>query len=455
MIDAAGPRNRRSDAEGSRERLATPGEVANLAVTSREPIRAGRPRRMLLVSPDFPPHMIGGGAMVSLQLAREYRELGWEVTVLSMDTSRAGVWSRPVESIVDGTRVIFLPLLARFEMPGFSLVFVAPASLPGAVRMVRTFRQETWDAVHLHGNPVFLVDAVGLLCRLRPTPFVLTFHGIMQDTSRLGWFRGVLLRLLFNIERRIFARATALTAVSATTLDDVRAEGFRAARMVTIPVSNFPEASSPSEQGQRLSPQLGGLGLKPGSFVLCLGAFIPRKGQDLLLRSFVELARGQDLPESLQLVFAGFERDRQYLAELRRAASDAGLGSRVHFVGAVTDLEKRELLRLARWVVMPSRYEASPGLAFEALAAGCVLVAPDLPCFLEVIGDARNAAVFRTGDAASLTRVLAQLLRDPTSEEEIRVGAVHRSRQFDTWGQIARKYLELFDSSTTIIGMSS
>lgn len=402
------------------------------------------PKRILLVTPDFPPFPIGGGALVCQQLATEYHRLGWEVTVLSMNSSKVGALARTSELREAGDRVIFLPIATRIETSGVSLLLMLPPSLPGLVRLLREFHRERWQAVHLHGNPTFLVDAVGLLCRIGSRPYVLTFHGVIADPARLGRLRGFLIRGLTAFERRIFDHATALTAVSETTLGEVRRLGFRARRTETIPNARFMPASQTEESSEGSDILLARLGLAPGNFALCLGAFIPRKGQDLLLRAFEELSAAHALPDSLQLVFAGFERDRAFSAELHRIVASARLESRVRFLGEVTEAEKRVLLRAARWVITPSRYEASPVLAFEAMATGCLLVAPDLPNFQEVIGEGANAVTFHTGDAGSLSRALADLVREPEREPAIRAAAIRRAHSFATWPDIARAYLDLF-----------
>lgn len=411
-------------------------------------VRATPQKRILLVTPDFPPFLIGGGAKVCQQLATEYHRLGWDVTVISMNSSKEGAFARTqVRQEAEG-RVVFLPMATRIETEGVSLLLVVPPSLPGLIRMLQEFHRGHWDAVHLHGNPAFLTDALGLLCRMSSRPYVLTFHGVITDPSRLGRFGGSLIRVLTALERKIFDQAMALTAVSETTLNEVRHLRFQARRMEMIPVAPFLPLPAAKTGGKVSEIALERFGLAPGDFALCLGAFIPRKGQDLLLEAFVDLTTHRGLPDSLQLVFAGFERDRVFATELREIVAKARLQGRVRFLGTVTDVEKDVLLLAARWVIMPSRYEAMPGLALDAMAAGCVLVAPDLPNFQEVIGEEGNAVTFRAGDSASLSRVLSDLAGEPEREQAIRAAALRRARSFPTWPEVARAYLDLFSGSS-------
>lgn len=404
-------------------------------------------RHLLLVTPDFPPFLLGGGGLVCQQLVKEYHRLGWEVTVIAMGTPDAGLFAKTEPLRHRESRGVFLPPAGRVETSGFSLALVIPPSIPGLLRMLREFRRVQWDAVHLHGHPSFLVDAVGLLCRLGTRPYVLTFHGTVRHRRPMGLLGRLFLRGIVRLERGIFSHVSAITAVSATTLDEVRQLGFQARRMETVPNAGF--SPDPSSRGHRASPEEPSLanGVVGEDFVLCLGAFIPRKGQDLLLTAFSDVVHHHLVPESLRLVFAGFERDRGYLARLRRMAVELGLQSRIDFLGEVSDTERTWLLQAARWVVMPSRYEAAPVLVLEAMALGCVVVVPDLASFQELTGGRANAADFRAEDPSSLSSAMADLARDPLRERAIRNAALERSASFPRWAEIARTYLELFPSS--------
>lgn len=404
--------------------------------------RPGAARRLLLVAPDYPPHLLGGGGMVCQRLAREYQRNGWAVTVLSMDTSRAGLLARPETIFDERIRITFLPMAFRLSTAGVSPLLSIPPSLPGLRCLSREVRRSDWDAIHLHGHPSTLVDLVATLCRLDSRPFVMTFHGVVQDPHSLGRVGYRLYRTLVRLERWNFERARAITAVSSSTLRDVTSAGFRNSRLLVVPNSGLGEGRIPSDPGERGSRE--GWGLVPGQFALCLGALTPRKGQSVALEAFTALMTDHVLPPNFNLVFAGYDRDQEFVEGLQRRAQELGLVDRIRWLGEVTNDQKRALLAAARWVLMPSTYEASPILAFEVLEAGSVLVASDLASFREVIGEGGSALTFRAGDPASLGRVLRELVAHPEKEQEVRIAASERARRFVSWAEIARQYLALY-----------
>ena len=405
------------------------------------------PSRLLLVTPDFPPHLLGGGGVVCQRLATEYHRAGWEVEVLSMNTSRSGWWARPQTSVDSGITVTFLPMATRPRLGRLSLLLSIPPSIPGLIWLLRELRKDRWRGIHLHGHPSTLIELTSALLRLRGRRFVMTFHGVLQHSEALGTLGRRVYQLVLRGERWAFSGASALTAVSQATLKDVRSAGFRCPTLVMIPNGSF-EPFPPS--GQLIkdpASELESSSVQPGEFALCLGAYTPRKGQMTALEAFAALISSRSAPDTLGLVFAGYERDPEFLGTLRRRAAELGLTNRVQFLGPVSDARKWALLQYARWVLMPSTYEASPVLAFEALAAGCVLVTSDLESFREIIGDSGSAISFRAGDARSLEGALAGLLANPEHENRLRTFAQERARSLPTWDEVAARYLALLEGS--------
>jgi phosphatidylinositol alpha-mannosyltransferase len=169
-----------------------------------------------------------------------------------------------------------------------------------------------------------------------------------------------------------------------------------------------------------------------------LGRFTEsRKGFDILLDAFTRLA--PDRP-GLRLLVAGPGDGDEALAGL-----DPALRERVVLLGLVSDEDKARMLRSVDVYVAPNTGGESFGIILtEAMAAGTAIAASDLDAFRRVLDDGAGGALFRTGDAADLARVLGELLDDPVRRAALVAAASVAVRAFD-WPVVARRVLDVYD----------
>jgi glycosyltransferase involved in cell wall biosynthesis len=109
--------------------------------------------------------------------------------------------------------------------------------------------------------------------------------------------------------------------------------------------------------------------------ITTVGAVHPRKGSDLLLESWVSLAKR--FPDA-HLFMVGLRKDLQYpkLDDFRSRLSDllaaSGAADRVHFTGVVHNIEA--YLRASDVFVFPSMREGMPNAVLEAMATGIPVI---------------------------------------------------------------------------------
>ncbi len=403
--------------------------------------RRAEGREVLLLVPEFPPRSSGGGGLVYLRLAEEYARLGLRVRVVALDVTRSGLWARPEREEREGYEIVYLPVVGRWISRGTSFTGALPPSIPGLVHLVREMRTGPWDAAHLHGVPMLVEDLGATLARLRGRPFVLTVHGVVQSPERFGRPLAWAYRAWLSWERWTYRGAAAVTAVSRATLEECRALGLVGRKMAVVPVTPHPRPQLSA--GSAEEEWLASVGLVPGQYLACVGNFVARKGQDLLVEALGILARDPGAAPELLVAFAGSDFGTGFREALARRARELGVAGRVRFLGRISDPEKLTLYRHCLGAVVPTRYEASPMVAFEALELGLPLVASDIPCITELLSDRQNALLFRAGDAADLARALVLLVREPGLAGRLTEGARRLVEEFPTWRQIAQSYLAL------------
>lgn len=116
-------------------------------------------------------------------------------------------------------------------------------------------------------------------------------------------------------------------------------------------------------------------------------------------------ARPDDARVHLLIVGDGAER-----AALEARVGALGLRDTVQFLGRRDDVSS--LLRAADVFAFPSRTEGLPNALLEAMAAGCAIVATDVPGCRDLIQHDATGLLVPYGDTCALADAIAVLLRD-------------------------------------------
>ena len=358
--------------------------------------------RVLLIPSSYPPRL-GGVETVAHSLAKELMRRGHEIRVVTNRYPR----SLPASEVIDSVSVqrwLFLKPQFRTlrRRPDLFLAsfYFCPHTLIGLARLVRIFRP---DVINVH-FPDSQIPFVLSLRKHFSFRLVVSLHGHeierwfddvgrkqTEDSSVLG--RGELLQL--RRLRSILHNATAVTACSQHLLDRaMQLEPSLAGK--SFVVYNGVEMDRFRDKTPYPHPR---------PYVFAYGRLIHKKGFDLLLHAFGEVAPSH---QGVDLIIAGDGEDQ---AALRQLGSQLGLNGRVKFYGRATPEEVVRLLNGAQLVVVPSRAEPFGIAALEALAAGRPLLATRVGGIPEILSTYQvPQAVLVEPDASQVARGLRQLL---------------------------------------------
>lgn len=160
----------------------------------------------------------------------------------------------------------------------------------------------------------------------------------------------------------------------------------------------------------------------------------PWKDHDTLLRA-VALLRGRD---DVRLVLAGRGTDTP---PMRRRVRQLGLTGRVALVGERQDVP--ELLAGADIGVLSTRTETFGVAILEYLAAGCAVVATDLPALRELVRPGVEALLTPRGDARTLAAAIGRLLDDDALRIRLVQAGRRRAHRFSA-ARMAGRFDRLF-----------
>jgi len=303
----------------------------------------------------------------------------------------------------------------------------APISLdPRVATRVRTLLHRLApDIVHVH-EPLVPVIGPAAVLGVR-APVVATFHA----TAEAGLLPHIY-RAVRAAGRIIIDRAAALTAVSPVAAAfHARALGLDVERIAIIP--NGVDASRFATARRTVAGEDVREDADRAVRLVFLGRLEHRKGADLAVQAFLRLA---DERPGLRLLVVGDGPEAPTVRALLAAASPAAR-DRVELIGRVQTDALPASLAAADVALLPSRGGESFGLVLlEAMAAGCAIVASDIPGYRAVARHDVEALLVPPGDVEGLCRAVGRVLDDPILRARLRSAGAERARAHD-WSIIA------------------
>ncbi len=173
-------------------------------------------------------------------------------------------------------------------------------------------------------------------------------------------------------------------------------------------------------------------------YVFFVGTVEPRKGLNVLLAAFGDVARSDPDVELWLAGQAGWG-----LGNFEAEVAKHPAASRIRRLGFVDDEILPVLFRGSRAVVYPSRGEGFGLPVLEAMACGAPVVTSAHTVMAEIAGD--TAILVDAGDAATLAEALSRTLA-LSDEERAQRSALARARaQEFTWDNSMAKHLEAYE----------
>lgn len=150
-----------------------------------------------------------------------------------------------------------------------------------------------------------------------------------------------------------------------------------------------------------------------GPLVLSLGALIPRKGHQIVLRAVAALP-------GVTLAIAGEGPER---ARLLALAEELHVSDRVRLLGSVPHAALPDIIGAADVMALASASEGLANAWVEALACGTPVVISDAGGAREVV-TTRDAGRVVAGDTAGFAAAIGELLTHPPASDAVRTAAL-------------------------------
>ncbi|MEJ8278371.1 glycosyltransferase family 4 protein [Pseudonocardia spirodelae] len=387
--------------------------------------------RVLMVSWEFPPVVVGGLGRHVHALSRELVAAGHEVVVLSRAPTGTDAGTHPTADVtVDGVRVLRVaedPPELEFAA---DLVAWTLAMGHAMLRHALTALLPGWrpDVVHAHdwlvAHPsIALADALGV-------PLVATVHAT-EAGRHSGWLPGPLNRQVHSTEWWLAQRADEIITCSGAMRAEVAALHDLDPGAVHV-VHNGIDPRRWRARSAAPAPAAG------GPRIVFFGRLEYEKGVQDLIAALPGIRRRH---RGTRLLVAGTGTQREMLGE--RVARHRVKGA-VRFLGHLPDGELTALLRAADAVVLPSRYEPFGIVALEAAAVGATLVASTAGGLGELVRDGETGLGFAPGDVPGIADAVDRALADPAAARRRARAARARLRTDFSWPVIAAQTARIY-----------
>lgn len=388
--------------------------------------------RVLMLSWEYPPVLVGGLGRHVHALAEAMARAGHEVTVLSRHPGDPGV---PYDEVSGGVRIVRVPedpSLLTFADDLLAWTMALNHALTRAGLAVCD--QGRPDVVHAHDWLV--AHAATTLKHHLGVPLVATLHATEAGRHQ-GWLPGPLNRGIHSIEWWLTYEARRVIACS----DYMRWEVTRLFELPPEKVDVLPNGVD-AAAWQVAPDQVAAARRRwagDGPLLAYGGRLVHEKGVQDLLAALPRLVRRHP---GLRLVVAGTGPAAATLKERARALR---LGRSVRFAGFIPDADLAALIAASDCAVVPSRYEPFGLVALEAAAAGTPVAAAAVGGLAEIVADGRTGVLFAAGDPAALAAAVDRVLADQVLARRLVRNARAVLAAEHTWAAIAGRTVATYE----------
>jgi glycosyltransferase involved in cell wall biosynthesis len=383
--------------------------------------------RVLHLSWEFPPRIIGGVASHVFDLSRALARRGLEVHVLTCNFPGAKRFEN-----IDGVNV------NRFEAYAAGDSFLA-----WSLRMQKNMEisgsdlisgSGDFDVIHAHD---WLSGIAGIgLKHLYRKPLITTMHS--TEYGRRTGIHNDLQASIHEIEGWIVHESWRVITCSYYMRSHV-AWCFHTGenRINVIPngvdVTKFSFNFNYWEVRNRFAHE-------SERILLFVGRLVPEKGLDTLIKALpMILADGLNI----KLVVVGEGPQKEAYQGM---VNDYGLHQKVFFAGHIDDWTLRTLYRVADVTVVPSKFEPFGIVALEAMAAHCPLVTTTTGGLNEIVDDGGTGLKVPVDDPDALSWAILRIVRDFGFKNYVVENAYRKCLWNYNWDKIAEWTNGVYDA---------
>lgn len=406
--------------------------------------------RILMLSWEYPPHIVGGlGAHVA-ELVPALARAGVEVHLV---TPR---WKGgKLKETVGGEKGASKGARSRSRISASSSCPATVYRVPVPRQLSNDFyvdAQETnvnlekqaellwdkqggFDLIHVHD---WLVAFAGVnLKRAHKTPLLATIHATERGRGR-GGLGGETSQAINNVEWWLTYEAWRVICTSQFMANEVKSYFRTPSDKVDIVPNGVDAAPFDALDRAPLKRFRSKWSEKDERIVFFVGRIVHEKGAHLIVEAAPRVLK--EFPQT-RFIIAG---TGMLLDALRKRAAELGVADRVNVAGFIADADRNMLLKAADVAVFPSLYEPFGIVALEAMAARCPVVVSTVGGLAEVVTHQETGVTVYPDSAESLAWGILHTLNDPESAKKRAENAYRMVKEEYNWDRIAKRTAKIY-----------
>ncbi|MFN8033227.1 MAG: glycosyltransferase family 4 protein [Mycobacterium sp.] len=385
--------------------------------------------KILMVSWEYPPVVIGGLGRHVYQLATALVADGHEVVVLSRRPTGTDPSTHPTtDEVHEGVRVIAAAQDPHEFDFGRDLMAWTLAMGHSMLRAGLALHAKGWQPDVVHAHDWLVAHPAIALAEFFDVPMVSTVHAT-EAGRHSGWVSGRISRQVHAVESWFARESDSLIACSASMADEI-SELFGPGLAEIAVIRNGIDSSRwPFVRRQRHDgpPEL-----------LFFGRLEYEKG---VHEAIAALPRIRRTHPGTTLTVAGDGTQQDWLIEVARKHK---VLKAVDFVGRVDHDQLLTLLHRADAAVLPSHYEPFGIVALEAAAAGTPLVTSDVGGLGEAVINGQTGMSCPPRDVGALAAAVRAVLDDPAAAQRRADAARKRLTSDFDWHTVAAQTAQVY-----------
>ncbi|EUA00008.1 glycosyl transferases group 1 family protein [Mycobacterium kansasii 732] len=389
--------------------------------------------KILMVSWEYPPVVIGGLGRHVHHLSTALAAAGHDVVVLSRRPAGTDPSTHPSSDVfAEGVRVIAAaqdPHEFSFgsDMMAWTLA-MGHAMIRAGLSLKRHGTDRAWRPDVVHAHDWLVAHPAIALAQFYDVPMVSTIHAT-EAGRHSGWVAGTISRQVHAVESWLVRESDSLITCSASMSDEIT-ELFGPGLAETTVIRNGIDAARWPFAARRAHTGVPEL--------LYVGRLEYEKGVHDAIAALPRIRRAHP---GATLTIAGEGTQRDWLVEQARKHR---VLKATKFVGHLDHTELLAVLHRADAAVFPSHYEPFGLVALEAAAAGAPLVTSNIGGLGEAVINGVTGISCPPRDVAALAAAMCAVLADPAAAQQRARAARDRLTSDFAWRTVAEETAQVY-----------